>query len=299
MKDDYTSLLKDIQQTIASFSEGQISFDEALRKYTVYKEKADKITSEPQYDNYILNLCATHNAENFSIFSAIVAYNAKDDKTTISLYHGPEVFVQPLYTLCNNTFFSSPPRFILDYTVNQNVIQKFSLHSSSLFHSEKLSFVFIAISSSSFFSKETFLRYAAHLKVFTSAYDIADIISLDIPNTTLKYIHQVCSKLLTKGPCSLYGIYIVSPFSTLSHFGLHSLNEVSASIKNTLIANFGPYSFALSMNLYLCINTNDQQEIKSLTFKYRDISIPSKILYKVIEKESDIIPTITQILHFH
>lgn len=299
MKDDYTSLLKEIQQTIASFSEGQISFDQALRKYTGYKERAYKTTSEPQCENYILNLIATHNAENFSIFSAIVAFNAKDDKTTISLYHGPDVFVQPLYSICNNTFFSSPPRFVLDYTASQNVIQNFSLHSSLLFHSVELSIVFIAISSSSFFSKEAFLRYAAHLKVFTSPFDIADIIFLDVPNTTLKYIHQVCSKLLTKGPCSLYGIYIVSPFSTLSHFGLHSLNEVSASIKNTLIENFGQYSFALSMNLYLCINANIQADVKSLNFSYRNISIPSKIFHKVIEKEADIIPTITQILHFH
>jgi len=299
MKDDYTSLLKEIQQTIASFSEGKISFDEALQTYSQFKERAYQTTSEPQFENYIINLIATHNAENFSIFSAIVAFDAKDVNTTISLYHGPEVFLQPLYSICNNTFFSFPPRFVLDYTASQNVIQNFSLYSSLLFHSAELSIVFIAISSSSFFSKEAFLRYAAHLKVFTIPFYIADIISLDVPNTTLKYIHQVCSKLLTKGPCSLYGIYIVSPFSTLSHFGLHSLNEVSALIKNTLIENFGQYSFALSMNLYLCINTNTQQEIKSLIFKYRDISIPSKIFHKVIENEADIIPTITQILHFH
>lgn len=299
MKDDFTSLLKEIQQTIASFSEGQISFDEALRIYTRYKEQADEIKSKPQYENYILNLMATYNAENFSIFSAIVVFSAKYDKTTISLHHGPEVFLQPLYSICKNTFFSSPPRFVLDYTVSQNVIQNFSLHSSLLFHSAELSIVFIAISSSSFFSKETFQRYAACLKVFTSPFDIADIISLDVPNTILKYIHQVCSKFLTKGPCSLYGIYIASPFSTLSHFGLHSLNEVSASIKNTLIENFGQHSFALSTNLYLCINTNIHQNIKSLTFSYRDISIPSKFFHKVIEKEADIIPTIAQILHFH
>ncbi|MGB4268648.1 MAG: hypothetical protein WBK20_05640, partial [Spirochaetota bacterium] len=109
MKNDFTAILKDIQQTIASFSEGQLSFDEALQKYHTYKEKALEITSQPQYENYILNILATHNAENFSLFSAIVAYTAKDDNTSISLYHGPDVFVQPLYSLCTNTFFSSPP----------------------------------------------------------------------------------------------------------------------------------------------------------------------------------------------
>jgi len=299
MKNDFTAILKDIQQTIASFSEGLISFDEALKKYHTYKEKTLEIKSQPQYENYILNVLATHNAENFSLFSAIVAYTARNNQTSILLYHGPDVFVQPLYSLCNNTFFSSPPRFVLDYTVQQNVIQNFSLHSSSLFHSEKLSIAFIAISSSTFFSRESFLRYAAHIKVFTSLLSISDIISLDVPNTTLKYIHQVCSKLLTRGSCSLYGIYIISPFSTLSHYGLHSLNEVSALIKNTLIENFGQYSFALSMNLYLCINTNTQADIKSLTFNYRNISIPSKIYHTVIETEADIIPAITRILHFH
>ncbi|MEW6525931.1 MAG: hypothetical protein AB1444_04590 [Spirochaetota bacterium] len=299
MKNNFTAILKDIQQTIASFSEGDISFDEALHKYHTYKEKALEIKSQPQYENYILNVLATHNAENFSLFSAIVAYTAKNEQTTISLYHGPDVFVQPLLSLCNNSFFSSPPRYVLDYTINQNVIQNFSLYSSSLFHSEELSLAFIAISSSSFFSKETFLHYAAHIKVFTGLLGISDIISLDVPNTTLKYIHQVCSKLLTKGPCSLYGIYIISPFSTLSHFGLHSLNEVSALIKNTLIENFGQYSFALSMNLYLCIHTNTQADIKPLTFNYKDISIPSKIYHTVIEKEEDIIPAIIHILHFH
>ncbi len=299
MKNDFTAILKDIQQTIASFSEGQISFDEALQKYHTYKESALGIKSQPRHENYILNVLATHNALNFSLFSAIVTYTAMNSKTVISLYHGPDVFVQPLYSLCNHTFFSSLPRFVLDYTVNQNVIQNFSLHSSSLFHSSELSIAFVAVSSSSFFSKESFLRYAAHIKAFTGPLGISDIISLDVPNTTLKYIHQVCSKLLTKGPCSLYGIYIISPFSTLSHFGLHSLNEASALIKNTLIENFGQYSFALSMNLYLCINTNIQADIKSLTFTYRDISIPSKIYHTIIEKEADIIPAITRILHFH
>ncbi|MEJ5362444.1 MAG: hypothetical protein WHV26_10320 [Spirochaetota bacterium] len=299
MKNDYTAILKDIQQTIASFSQGKISFEEALQKYHTYKERALEIQSQPQYENYILNVLATHNAENFSLFSAIVAYTAKDDNTSISLYHGPDGFVQPLYSLCTNTFFSSPPRFILDYTANYNVIQNFSLHSSILFHSSELSIAFIAISSSSFFSRESFLHYAAHIKVFTGLLGVSDIISLDVPNTTLKYIHQVCSKLFTKGPCSLYGIYIISPFSTLSHFGLHALNEVSALIKSTLIENFGQYSFALSMNLYLCMNTNTKEDIKSLTFNYKDISIPSKIYHTVIEKEADIIPAITRILHFH
>ncbi len=299
MKNDVTAILKDIQHTIASFSEGQISFDEALRKYTLYKERADEIKSQPQYENYLLNFIATHNAENFALFSAIVAYHAKDNQITIALYHGPDGFVQPLYSICKNTFFSSPPRFALDYVVHHNVIQNFSLHSSLVFHSEDLSIAFVAITSSSFFSKETFLNYAAHLKVFTSPFDIASIISLDVPNNTLKYIHQVCSKILAKGPCSLYGIYITSPFGTLNHLGLHALNEVSALIKNTLIENFGQYSFALSMNKYLCVKTKTHADIKSLTFNYRDISIPSKIYHKIIEQESEIIPTITEILHFH
>lgn len=299
MKNDYTTILKDIQQTIASFSDGQISFDEALQKYTTFKEKVDALESEPHYENYILNILATHNAKNFSIFSAIVAYTAKEKKTIVALHHGPEVFVQPMYSICHESFFTSPPRFVLDYLVNEKAIQNFSLYSSLLFHSEELSIALIAISSSSFFSRDSFLKFAAYVKVFISPFDISDIISLDIPNTTLKYIHQVCSKLLTKGPCSLYGIYIISPFSTLSHFGLHSLNEVSVLIKNTLIENFGQYSFALSMNLYLCINTNTQTAVKPLTFSYRDITIPSKIYHKVIEQESDIIPTITEILHFH
>lgn len=299
MKKDYTTILKDIQQTIASFSDGQISFDEALQKYTTFKEKVDALESEPHYENYILNILATHNAKNFSIFSAIVAYTTKENKTIVALHHGPEVFVQPMHSICNESFFTSPPRFVLDYLVNEKAIQNFSLYSSLLFHSEDLSVAFIAISSSSFFSRDSFLKFAAYVKVFISPFDINNIISLDIPNTILKYIHQVCSKLLTKGPCTLYGIYIISPFSTLSHFGLHSLNEVSVLIKNTLIENFGQYSFALSMNLYLCINTNTQTAIKSLNFNYKNIAIPSKIYHKVIEQESEIIPTITEILHFH
>ncbi|HQQ51322.1 MAG TPA: hypothetical protein PLZ29_09005, partial [Spirochaetota bacterium] len=39
MKNDYTSFLKEIQQTILSFSEGDIPFDEALQRYNAYTEK--------------------------------------------------------------------------------------------------------------------------------------------------------------------------------------------------------------------------------------------------------------------
>ncbi|MCX8124948.1 MAG: hypothetical protein N3F66_12415 [Spirochaetes bacterium] len=299
MKDDYTTILKEIQQTIASFSEGKISFNQALHKYTVFKEKAQQAQQQPRHENHILNVLATHNAKNFSIFSAIAVYTKKENKTTIALYHGPQTFVQPLLAICTSTYFSSPPRFVMDYVINQNVLQNFSYHSSLLFYTENLAIMFIAVSSSSFFSKDAFLKFAAHLKVFTSPYSVEEIISLDVPTITLKYIHQVCSKLLTRGPCSLYGIYLISPFSTLSHFGLHSLNEVSSLIKNVLIETFGQYSFALSMNLYLCITPDTTQNVKSLNFNYKDISIPSKIFHKVIEHETDIIPTIIQILHFH
>jgi len=297
MKNDYTSFLKEIQQTILSFSEGDIPFDEALQRYNAYTEKLKNDKTEKQYEDYIINCLGTHNAYNFSIFSALVAYLPGEPCCKICSFYGPDTFITTINSMCNKDFFSSPPRFLLDYSVHDKVSQNFSFHSSLIVNSESFSIIFIAITSSSFFSKDSFLQFSAQLKTFMSPFTVTDSMSLDIPNCTLHYIHQTCIKLLP-APLTLYGIHLLSPFSTLSHFGLYSLLEVSSIIKSRLIDIFGQYAFALSMNRYLCISTNPDINTRLFTIVYKEISIPAKFYKKTIEKEEEITPTLIEILHF-
>lgn len=299
MKDDVASFLKEIQQTTVAFSEGTITFNEALQQYSNFKHKLNDYASDQHYENYVLNMLATHNAVNFSLFSAIVVYNVKEDTHSFAIHHGPALLLQDAAAGINKNYFSSPPRFILDYMAHNSSIQNFTVHSSLLFHSKAFAVIFTAMSSSSFFSRETFYQYAAHAKALMFVFDMADIMSLDIPQKSLRYIHQACTKMLTHGHCSLYGIRFISPFKTLSHYGLYALNDVSRIIKKTLMDKFGSHCFALSMNLYLCITSQADSKIKSLPINYKDVVIPSKIYHKPIENQKDIFPAIIHMLDKH
>lgn len=295
MNEAIKSLVVTVKETLKDFTAGRLSSEECRMRYRQISDECDSLQNiGTRRGDLLSSICFQHSTENFSLFTGL--YRLDIQGLTALKYSGDDGFNLSLLRmkdtlsskLAVSSLVSLPPGdgHELPHTVYICVVPGES----------SLPLLFIAVSSSQFFSNQEFLNTAALIGVVRSAAELEtrpQYFSFfgDMRTTIDEWIR--CA-LARSGPVSGHYFLFNLIERIFSHMGLPEMLKVSSSIKKALTEQCGPPDspvFDLSMREYLMFISNVEGkfcEKKKASVSYQGISIPSQSTVFVIHSEDDI-----------
>ncbi len=305
MDEAIKSLVVAVKQTLKDFTAGRLPSEECRRRYKQISDECDSLHNVGALRGDLLSsICFLHSTENFSLFTGL--YRLDIHGLTALRYSGDDGFNLSLLRmkdilslrLAASTSVSLPPGdgHELPHTV----------YICGVPGESSLPLLFVAVSSSHFFSKQEFLDTAGLIGVLRSAAEIETLPQYfsffgDRRTTIDEWIRR---QLARGGPVSAHYFLFNMIERIFSHMGLPEMLKVSSSIKKSLAEQCGPPDtpvFELSMREYLMFIPDSAGkfcEKKKASFTYQGISIPSQSCVFVLHSEDDIVRFWDEIIDF-
>lgn len=294
MKKDITGLILSVRNTLKDFSSGAITLDQAREEYSVLETRYLSLkgrveTAKP--GGSLESVCYYHNIENYSILSALVAVRPEGADTL--LHFGSTSLLQKITGPVANHVQGGLQGEISRIAPDPASGLAHTIHCSLLKKSGEETILFIALSSSSYFSESSFIYTASILKklIFGQSLYLSSFSHFENVEKSIKSFIAL--------NCDRDHLVIAHIFTfprivkTFSHMGTAAMLDASASIAGTLrtITRAPSECFVLTLKDYLLLvrhRKNDPATALSQkpVFLYNGIAIPHNYQEYRIENEA-------------
>jgi len=288
MREEIKDLVGSLKTSLQDFAGGHLPFDEAKIQYKKLLSKYNTIQNgigSDREDHLLRGICYHHNIENFSLFSGL--YRLTPHQVNSRFYYGESYFdkrISGSRKTILDSVLSSPTSIIPAGRING---LPHDLHLQTVMDSGNGVMVFIAVSSSPYFSERKFTQAGNAL---------GDIIGKILPDAQpfqFNYYSHIKHELEQQISRDLDGDYTIDVHffvcnmieKIFLHMGLKTLLEISGDIDGKLREKFGPDSkaFTLSLGEYIVLvktkkETSRDVDKKRVELIYKTITIPYQTL---------------------
>lgn len=296
MTNDSSNLILAIRDTIKDFTNGSLPFHDAKNEYQRLLEIYNKLERDKKRSegaSLINGLCYYHNIENFSLLSGVY-YITSDDITSIKYYGDSKLDSKVIKALRSN--IANINGNLLMVHSDENILLH-NIYIYPMIIDKKGKTIFVAVSSSTYFSKEKFYFGGEFLK---------NLLSMRVEESkilALNYFEELSKEIDKYLKENIDDEYYIKAFLLVfnmverifNHMGIDSLIEASNKIIYILNNNFKENSrcFSLSIRDYIVLSklkrNDDGDNIQNkLQFIYRDINMPYNSLEIKIETRDSI-----------
>jgi len=299
-KKDLPGVIRSIHTTIKDFSSGSIDMEKAKKLYEEYLRTIDNTSQAGKADtsNGILhssrNLCYMHNVENFSLLSTVYILTANNIDVVYSCGNSSLQKILNDYIENNKTeisFAATAEMKLLNSTDKK--VDGHTLFLVPIAINSRFILLFASASSSSYFSVNVFLQFAGYNKKFLSLLlDNNQPILFDFSYRLSHYIREKLLELVQKEEITVRLFLFSTLHKTFDHMGVHSIIEISRTIKKKIEDHFEAQCQPISLNEYLVIlptNESDStQQRHIIDFVYNNINIPYKLHTVTLRNKEDV-----------
>lgn len=293
-------VIRSIHTTIKDFSSGSIDMEEAKALYNDYQKKIDNASQVEKADTHnglfhsSRNLCYMHNVDNFSLLSTVYILTAKSIDVVYTCGNSSLQNKLNDYIENNKTeisFAATTEMKLLDTTdkkVDGNTLFLVPIAINSRFI-----ILFASASSSSYFSVNVFLQFAGYNRKFLSLLlDNNQPILFDFSYRLSHYIREKLLELVQKEEITVRLFLFSTLHKTFDHMGVHSIIEISRTIKKKIEEHFKSQCQPISLNEYLVILPAQESDFTQprhiIDFVYNNINIPYKLHTVTLHNEDDV-----------
>ncbi|MFW5770952.1 MAG: hypothetical protein ACOCX9_05915 [Spirochaetota bacterium] len=297
---DLPAVIRSIHTTIKDFSSGSIGMEEAKKLYNEYLKKIDKSSYEGKADtpngltHSTRNLCYMHNVDNFSLLSTVYVLTANSIEVVYT--YGNSSLQNTLNDYIENnkteiSFAATTEMKLLDSTDKK--IDGHSLYLIPVAINSRFIILFASASSSSYFSVNVFLQFAEYNRKFLSLLlDNNQPILFDFSYRLSHYIRKKLLELVKKEEITVQLFLFSTLHKTFDHMGVHSIIEISRTIKKKIEEHFKSQCQPISLNEYLVILPAQESDLTQqrhiIDFVYNNINIPYKLHTVTLHNEEDV-----------
>lgn len=298
MNEEIDQIVLTIKNSMEEFSNGSVPLSVARERY---KNLLSAINSreiniqKTKNPNPLFGICYHHNIENFSIYSGI--FRATDRGLERVIYSGDNGINSNLLLLGRNIALKIKEGSVIKFNPDKNTGFSQTIYIYHLNTTNNRALIFIAVTSSSFFSEKKFTDTAEALKTIYA--DIEEEFYPLIDKHFTKIQNKINNRIkdtLTSNQKIKVEYYMFNMIEKIfSHMGLSSLLEISGEIVQTLKKNSSPVSviFAVSLKEYIVLNflkkgEQPKQEKNRMDFIYKGINIPSNSIRLQITSQQEV-----------
>lgn len=288
MKDDVKELVLEVKETIRDFATGAITRKEALERYTELGERCARIEeSDGGGDDALRSLLYRHSVGNFSLLTGIFILGF--DSVRPLCMHGDGVIGRAVTGIGAQIAAGLRGDEIITLSLGTGDQAANKAYACPIHTYRNRVFLFIAVSSSKFFSRERFREAALSLRELYRSleYELYPLF-IDRYSDLRREISDSVFAVLRTSATADARVFIFDMIEKIfSHMGTHGLSELSTAILSTLREHFGEdsYVWALSLKHYLTVTPGAGASLskKKIGFLYKGITIPYRSLYHEIE----------------
>lgn len=299
-KKELSKVIISIGNTIKEFSSGAIDLDEARERYKKYSRSIENAlpveskTGGEELQHSSANLCFMHNIENFSLVSSVFLLSIS--RIDIVYTCGNRSLQEKLTSYVENNrteiSFASTKEFEL-LEMRENTIDGHRLYITPIDINSRFIILFVSASSSTYFSETLFLQFAGYMNKFLSLLsDNNQPVLFDFNYQLSHYIREKLLERVQREEITVHLFLFSTLHKTFDHMGVHSIIEISMTIKKSIEDHFVSPCQPISLNEYLVILPVSETElIKSrhmIDFVYNNINIPYKQHTVTLSTEEDV-----------
>ncbi len=299
-KKELSKVILSIHDTIKEFSSGDIDLDEARERYKNYSRSLENVlplaekAASGEAAHSPGNLCFMHNIENFSLVSTVFLLSTAEVTPVYS--RGNRSLQEKLTSYVENNrpeiSFASTKEFQLLET-GEDTIDGHRLYITPIDINSRFIILFASASSSTYFSETMFLQFSGYIKKFLSVLiDNNQPILFDFNYQLSHYIRKKLLERVKKEEINVHLFLFSTLHKTFDHMGIHSIIEISMTIKKLIENHYNTPCQPFSLNEYLVIlPAGETGFIKSrhmIDFVYNDINIPYKQHTVTLAREEDV-----------
>ncbi len=297
---DLPDILRSIHTTIKDFSSGSIDMEEARKLYTNYIKdinNAFQNTIEGKEKDTLPtsgNLCYMHNIENFSLVSTVYILTASSIEVVYSFGNTSLLNKLNDFIKQNRTeisFASTAEMEILN--MHDEIFEGNKLYLVPIAINSQFILLFASASSSSYFSVNVFLQFAGYNKKYLSLLlNNNKPVLFDFSYRLSHYIREKLLEMVQKEKITVHLFLFSTLHKTFDHMGVHSIIEISRTIKKLIEDHFNSTCQPISLNEYLVILPELQSDFKQprhiIDFVYNNINIPYKLHTVSLQTTEDV-----------
>jgi hypothetical protein len=284
MKDHEKDLLVSVTGSLREFASGVISLDQARTRFRDFRDryKSLLVTGARPSNTFLLkSLCYDHNINNFSLMSGLLSFDGTAPR--FAFFSGDDALA---------SMASASAQKIIDSaastgsgTIPSGEISKspHAVHCSDVFTFQGAQVVFIAVSSSNYFTFSRFAGYAGVVKKIVEEIDSeTTAMQFDCIHVTKKEIYAFLDECIHEKTVVLAQCFYFDLIDRIfSHLGPPMIMEISDQIVQDISAYISKEGrvFPLSIREYIAVTPEDSLGArragkKPVEFRYKGITIP-------------------------
>lgn len=307
MPEKIKDLIMSVSKSLKDYGNGSLSYDDAKDEYQRLLQIYRTIEKEENVDNpsrFLEGLCYYHNMKNFSIFSGV--YRVSNGINPMAYYSDDAIHAKILSSLNKNIeLIKDNPYLKISSDKTENLSH--DIYVSRLYSDGADFILFIAASSSEFFSMDIFSHSANIFKELTSDYKKTNSNQNNYYNDILNQMRDYLLQNIDGKHHIIADVYIFRNIEKIFlHLGIYTLLKISNEIYNIINTHFNKKSkiYIPSMKEYIVLSKQLKQSgitIKNkrkIEFNFQGITIPYQTIKITIDSKDSLYKFLNDVFMF-